>query len=76
MYDLSTVFGDLVVLSQPVQKTLVFAVWYAALLWLPVRGVAAALDHFRGVDDRQLRHAAVTRTGESYAIGMEVLPPM
>ena len=75
MSGLTFVLGDLELFALPVERTLVFALWYATLLWLPVRGVAAAIDHFRGVHPHHIPVGA-HHSGDAYGIGMEVLPPM
>ncbi len=68
--------SDLVVLSQPLERTIAYAVWYATLLWLPVRGLAAVLDHMRGVHTHTIHRAQLAQTGEGYGVGMNILPPM
>ena len=68
-----TVLADITVLSQPVQKTLVFALWYSALLWIPVRGMATLIDRRRA---RAAQPVEQPGSDPGYRIGMEILPPM
>ena len=69
-----TIFGEgLIPLS--LAKTIVYAMWYAALFWLPVRAAAAFVDHW---NERQRRHYVQSEAAlraDSYGIGMNVLPP-
>jgi hypothetical protein len=63
------------VLALPVEQTMVWALFYSTLFWLPVRGVAAAIDRCR-----DHRHMFVELDEEAapqpcYHIGMKVLPP-
>lgn len=48
-----SLFGDVSVFSMPLERTLVYALWYATLFWLPVRGAAAVIDLLTG---RHHRH--------------------
>ena len=63
--------ADTSLLSITLLKTSVFAVWYATLFWLPVRGVCAVIDRRRGMA------MYVKRAAEpGYRVGLDVLPPM
>ena len=68
------VLADLAVLTQPLQRTLIYSLWYAALLWLPIRGMAAVVDRHK-VRVEQLAEQPTARD-ERYHIGMPILPPM
>ena len=63
--------GDATILSLAVDRTIVYALWYSALFWLPVRGIAAMIDCRRalGVWDDMTAEPG-------YCVGMDVLPPM
>ena len=63
--------SDLNFIALPLAKTMVFALWYSALFWLPIRFLAARIDRRRAIT---IQHAAVTDFG--YRIGMDVVPPM
>lgn len=69
--------GETPLLALSLERTIIYALFYAALFWLPVRGAAALLDHWRGrgepfFDDGL---AAAREEGRTYHIGMKVLPP-
>ena len=64
---------ELAVLTQPIQKTLVYSLWYAALFWIPIRVFAALVDRRKLRIERVVDQPA---TDESYRIGMEILPPL
>ncbi len=55
------------------ERTIIFACWYSALFWLPVRGIAALIDGRRcigvGVCDE-------VEADPGYRIGMDILPPL
>ncbi len=63
--------GDATIFSLAMERTIVYAVWYSALFWLPVRGIAAMIDSRRGLG---FYDEAAVEPG--YCIGMNVLPPM
>ncbi len=64
-------FDDMMIISD---KELVYAMWYAALFWLPVRLIFGLIDHHRIITG----HTGPITVGNTsgYAIGMEVEPPM
>ncbi len=63
--------SDLNFLALSIEKTIIFAIWYSTLFWLPVRFLAAVIDRRRAV---AFQNEAVPDVG--YRIGMDVLPPM
>ncbi len=65
--------GDTMV-SFPLEKTLVYTLWYAALFWLPVRLICGLIDRHRIIT----AYAGPVAIGDTsgYAIGMPVEPPM
>ncbi len=56
--------------SFPLEKTLVFTLWYSALFWLPVRLVCAMIDRHRVIGPIVVGDTA------GYCVGMNVEPPM
>jgi hypothetical protein len=61
----------------PIEQTMVWAVFYATLFWLPVRGVAAVFQR-RSADagDYKLRHQEQLASSRPvYHVGMKILPP-
>ena len=61
-------------LALPIEQTMVWALFYSTLFWLPVRGVAAAIDRCR--DRHVLTHLDEEFAPQPcYHIGMKVLPP-
>ncbi len=62
--------GDTMV-SFPLEKTLVFTLWYSALFWLPVRLVCAMIDRHRVITGPM-----VVGDTAGYCVGMSVEPPM
>ena len=62
---------DTTLLSLTLLKTSVYALWYSTLFWLPVRGLCALSDRWRGVG---MYGKAVAEP--AYRVGMNVLPPM
>ena len=76
MTGMSLLLSDLSILSLSLERTIVYALWYATLLWLPVRGAAALIDHRNGRHQQlDVRHQMVT-ANEGYCIGMNILPPL
>ncbi len=76
MTGMSLFLSDLSILSLSLERTIVYALWYATLLWLPVRGAAALIDHRNGRHQQlDVRHQMAT-ANESYCIGMNILPPL
>ena len=64
--------GDTMV-SFPLEKTLVYTLWYATLFWLPVRLICGLIDHHRIITG----HAGPIVVGNTgYAIGIPIEPPM
>lgn len=68
--------GDITtILPLFVERTIIYACWYSALLWLPVRGIAAMIDCRRGEGAGVgLCNEAIADPG--YRIGMDIEPPM
>ncbi len=73
MFGISLLLGD-GFLALPIEQTMVWALFYSTLFWLPARGVAAVVDRCRG-------HFYVIGPEEDpttepcYGIGMRILPP-
>ena len=65
--------GDTMV-SFPLEKTLVYTLWYATLFWLPVRFVSAMIDRHRVI--AQYDGPRVVGDTVGYCMGMNVEPPM
>ena len=65
--------GDTIV-SFPLETTLVYTLWYAALFWLPVRLIAAMIDRHRLIT----QYDGPRLVGETvgYCVGMRIEPPM
>ncbi len=63
--------GDATIFSLAMERTIVYAVWYSALFWLPVRGIAAMIDYRRA-----LGVCEEVTADPAYRIGMDVVPPM
>ncbi len=63
--------SDLNLIALPLAKTMVFALWYSTMFWLPIRFLAARIDYRRAIT---IQDEAVTDIG--YRIGMDVVPPM
>ncbi len=63
--------SDLTFLALPLERTIAYALWYSTMFWLPIRFLAARIDHRRAIT---IRDEAVTDIG--YRIGMDVVPPM
>ncbi len=57
--------------SFPLEKTLVYTLWYSALFWLPVRLVCAMIDRHRVIIG-----PIVVGDTAGYCVGMNVEPPM
>ena len=73
MLGISLLLGDGFVVL-PLEQTLVWAMFYSTLFWLPARGVAAAVDHYKG------HHGGLALEDEAagapcYHIGKNILPP-
>ena len=64
--------AEFAVQVQPVTKTLVYWLWYSALLWIPVRLVASMFDR-RKARTEYVQQAAAD---EGYRIGMPILPDL
>ncbi len=62
---------DMMIISD---KELVYAMWYAALFWLPLRLTCGLIDHHRIITGYAGPIAVGNTSG--YGIGMEVEPPM
>ncbi len=65
--------GDTMV-SFPLEKTLVYTLWYSALFWLPVRLICGLIDRHRIISHYDGPIAVCDTSG--YAIGMPIEPPM
>ena len=65
--------GDTMV-SFPLEKTLVYTLWYATLFWLPVRLICGLIDRHR-ILTAYAGPVAIGATS-GYAIGMPIEPPM
>ncbi len=77
MNTISLLMSDLSILSMSLERTIVYALWYSTLFWLPIRGAAAMIDHFNPCHRRLAAQEPATATaGGSYCIGKEILPPM
>ncbi len=63
--------SDLNFLALSIEKTIIFAIWYSTMFWLPVRFLAAVIDRRRAV---AFLNEAIPDVG--YRIGMDVEPPM
>lgn len=66
--------GETLIFSLPLEKTLVYAIWYSALFWLPVRLVCALIDRHRAIT--HFDEPMVIGESSGYRIGMDVEPPM
>ena len=73
MFGISLLLGDGFVVL-PMEQTLIWALFYSTLLWLPARGVAAVVDRCRG-HDGELELEEETTGDPCYHIGMRILPP-
>ncbi len=71
MSDLLLLGDATTMLSLSLERTIIYGLWYSALFWLPIRGIAAMIDSRRGLAFYD--EAAVD---PGYCIGMNVLPPM
>lgn len=67
-------FGDTMIFSVPLERTLVFGMWYATMFWLPVRLICGLIDRHRIITC----YATPVAVGDTagYCIGMPVEPPM
>ncbi len=65
--------GDTMV-SFPLEKTLVYTLWYATLFWLPVRLICGLIDR-RRIITAYAGPVAIGATS-GYAIGLPIEPPM
>jgi hypothetical protein len=65
--------AEFAVLVRPINQTLVYWLWYSALLWIPVRIVAAMIDRRR---NRVEQVAQEVPADENYRVGMPILPPL
>ncbi len=73
MSDLLLLGDATTILPLAVERTIIYACWYSALFWLPVRGIAAMIDARRVVGVGMCRQAM---TDPGYRIGMDIVPPM
>jgi hypothetical protein len=73
MIEISLLLGEGFVLL-PVEQTMIWALFYSTLFWLPARGMAAVVDRRRG----QVFELDLEEEGArpSYHIGMKILPPI
>ena len=77
MSDLLLLGDATTILPLFVERTIIYACWYSALFWLPVRGLAAMIDGRCGVGARggvDLCDEVMADSG--YRIGMDIEPPM
>ena len=74
MAEISLLLGDGFVFL-PVEQTMIWALFYSTLFWLPARGMAAVVDRRRG---DSVRHALEEEMAAQpcYHIGMKILPPL
>ncbi len=75
MTGISELLNELSGLSMPMERTIIYALFYSTLFWLPVRGVAAMLDHWHARHHR-LTPQELTSGTDHYCIGKEILPPL
>ncbi len=60
----------------PLGKVLALAIFYVALAWLPLRGIAALLHHkARRQRAQALRNEASATMWAPYRVGQKLLPP-
>ncbi|MCZ6755393.1 MAG: hypothetical protein O7E49_08785 [Gemmatimonadetes bacterium] len=76
MNEISLLMSDLSSLSMSLEQTIVYALWYSTLFWLPIRGAAAMIDHFNPCYRRLAAPELATTAADNYCIGKEILPPM
>ena len=62
------------IVSFPLEKTLVYTLWYAALFWLPVRLISGLIDRHRILSHYDGPITVGNTAG--YAIGIPIEPPM
>ncbi len=62
------------IVSFPLETTLLYTLWYAALFWLPVRLVGAMIDRHRVI--AQYDGPRVVGDTVGYCMGMPIEPPM
>ena len=73
MGGISLLLGDGFVIL-PLEQTMIWALFYSTLFWLPARGVAAVVNRRRGEDvELELEEEAAAQP--CYHIGMKILPP-
>lgn len=53
------------------ERLIIYACWYSALFWLPIRGIAAMIDCRRGIGV-----CDEVEADPGYRIGMDILPPL
>lgn len=73
MFGISLLMGD-GFLVLPVEQTIVWALFYSTLFWLPARGVAAAVDRRRG-HYCEIELEEDSGTTPCYHLGMKIMPP-
>ncbi len=74
MFGISLLLGD-GFLALPIEQTMVWALFYSTLFWLPARGVAAVVDRCRGhYCEIELVEEEPT-TEPCYHLGMRIMPP-
>jgi hypothetical protein len=80
MAGISLLLGDGFV-TLPLEQTMIWAVFYATLFWLPVRGVVAVFER-HAHDDADYEYELEagprrrsTRGRPAYHVGMKILPP-
>jgi len=55
------------------ERLIIYACWYSALFWLPIRGIAAMIDCRRGIG---IGVCDEVEADPGYRIGMDILPPL
>ncbi len=59
----------------PLEQTIIWALFYSTLFWLPARGVAAVVDRCRE-DDAEVKPQEKAAAEPCYHLGMRILPPL
>ena len=75
MTGMSQLLDDGMFLSLPLDTTIVYALFYSTLFWLPVRGAAAMIDYWKSGEDMVPEMLAEPEPC-GYRVGMKVLPPL
>ena len=75
MTGMSQLLDDGMFFSLPLDTTIVYALFYSALFWLPVRGAAAMIDYWKSGEDMEPEMLTEAQPC-GYRVGMKVLPPL